>query len=99
MCKILRENAKVLILTGNLKFHAHRARVQGFKENAAVYRNSLEVVKVIEGYDSYSETYSQLNQALKEHPNIEGIYGDRSYRSLSGSNEAPWKAEKNTRHL
>lgn len=74
MSRVLRENAKVLILTGNLKFHAHRARVQGFKQNLVEYTKGLEVVKVIEGYDRYSDTYSQLDQALKEHPHIEGIY-------------------------
>jgi LacI family transcriptional regulator len=74
MCKVLTSKGKVLIITGNLKFHAHRTRVKGFKEGVAEYRNRLEVIQVIEGYDRYSDTYAKLDKALKEHPDISGIY-------------------------
>jgi LacI family transcriptional regulator len=74
MSKILTVHAKVLILTGNLKFHAHRSRVKGFKDCIAEDKMNLEVVRVIEGYDRYSDTYSQVEQALLEHPDIAGIY-------------------------
>jgi LacI family transcriptional regulator len=74
MMKVLRPHAKVLVLTGNLKFHAHRSRVQGFKEALAASTNRLEVVQVLEGYDRYPDTFSQLDQALKDQPDLEGIY-------------------------
>jgi LacI family transcriptional regulator len=74
MSKILTQNAKVLVLTGNLNFHAHRSRVQGFIECLKENGNNLEVVGVIEGFDRFADTYSQVDQALKEHPDIAGIY-------------------------
>jgi LacI family transcriptional regulator len=74
MSRVLPDNGKVLVLTGNLKFHAHRSRVEGFKKGLSEYKNRPEIVRVVGGYDRYPDTYSQLNQALKEIPDIAGIY-------------------------
>jgi LacI family transcriptional regulator len=76
MVKVLNSQAKVLVMTGNLMFHAHRARVQGFKDTLAERGNSLEIVSVLESYDRYSDAYSQLDQAMKENPDLDGsMYG------------------------
>lgn len=74
MGRVLSAHAKVIVLSGNLKFHAHRTRVQGFKEGLKGFENQIDIVEIIEGFDRYDETYSKLNQAFEEHPDIEGIY-------------------------
>jgi len=67
-------HAKILVVTGSLKFQAHRSRVEGFKHGLLERGSSLEIVKVIEGFDRYPDTYSKLDQALTEHPDLAGIY-------------------------
>ncbi|MFC5405330.1 LacI family DNA-binding transcriptional regulator [Cohnella soli] len=74
MDKMLPAAAKVLILTGNLKFHAHRSRVQGFKEASANKEKKFDIIQIIEGFDRYEETHAKLSQALTEHPDIAGLY-------------------------
>ncbi|SDW17925.1 substrate-binding domain-containing protein [Paenibacillus sp. CF384] len=74
MNRVLQPNDKVLIVTGNLKFHAHRSRVEGFKQGLAEHGSRLELLQVIEGFDRYADTYLQLDCALGEHHDIGGIY-------------------------
>ncbi|MFC5703980.1 LacI family DNA-binding transcriptional regulator [Cohnella faecalis] len=74
MERILPSRSKVLILSGNLNFQAHRARVKGFHEACEVNENKIEVVQIIEGFDRYDETRYKLDQALREHDDIAGIY-------------------------
>lgn len=74
MDQILPADAKVLILTGSMKFQAHRARVDGFKQRLAQSVKRLNVLRVLEGYDRYEETCALLDQALTEHPDVAGLY-------------------------
>ncbi|WP_308639536.1 LacI family DNA-binding transcriptional regulator [Paenibacillus silvisoli] len=75
MNRVLQADAKVLIVTGSLKFHAHRSRVEGFKHGLAQHGSRLHVLRVIEAYDRYADTYAQLDQALTNHADeIDGIY-------------------------
>lgn len=74
MCRILTDGAKVAIVTGSLKFQAHRARVMGFKEGMNAAGKALQVVRTIEGFDLYAETFAQLDEVLKENRELEGIY-------------------------
>ncbi|QHW33732.1 substrate-binding domain-containing protein [Paenibacillus rhizovicinus] len=74
MNRVLHERAKVVIVTGNLKFHAHRSRVEGFRKGLADYGSRFEVLDVIEGYDRYAETFEQLDRLLGEHADLGGIY-------------------------
>ncbi|RAP75999.1 substrate-binding domain-containing protein [Paenibacillus montanisoli] len=75
MNRVLQADAKVLIVTGSLKFHAHRSRVEGFKQGLAEHGNRLLVQQVIEGYDRYVDTFTLLDRALTEHADaIDGIY-------------------------
>lgn len=72
MSRILRRKSKVLVVVANMKFHAHRMRVQHFKEKIAP--RDIEVVDVIEGYDRYEDTFQKLNEALLKHADLDGIY-------------------------
>ncbi len=74
MRKVVPAEAKVLIVTGSLKFHAHRSRVEGFKRILVESNSGLQVARIIEGYDRYSDTYTQLDQALRDYPDVVGIY-------------------------
>ncbi|OCT14489.1 hypothetical protein A8709_27195 [Paenibacillus pectinilyticus] len=73
MSRVLRGKAKVLVVVANMKFHAHRMRVQHFKNSLAII-GDIEVVEVIEGFDRYEDTFIKLNEALQKHPDLDGIY-------------------------
>jgi LacI family transcriptional regulator len=72
MKRILKGKSKVLIVVSSMKFHAHRSRVNGFKESLG--GSDIEVVEVIESFDSYQETYSKISEALMKDPGLDGIY-------------------------
>ncbi|SFI50526.1 LacI family transcriptional regulator [Paenibacillus sp. UNC496MF] len=74
MNRVLREEAKVVIVTGSLKFHAHRSRVEGFRQGLAEGGGRLEAVAVIEGFDRYADTFERLDRVLARHPDLAGIY-------------------------
>lgn len=73
LSRILKGKAKVLVVAGNMKFHAHRKRVQHFIENLVVH-SEIEVVDVIEGYERYEDTFRKLNEVLKLYPDLDGVY-------------------------
>lgn len=70
----LEAGGKVLVMTGNLKFHAHRTRVIAFAEGLAERNNGVVVAETLEGYDRYADTLELLDQALLRHPDAVGIY-------------------------
>lgn len=72
MSRMLRGKAQVLVVTGNMKFHAHRSRVDGFK--AALAGSGIDIVRVMEGFDRYEDTHRYLTEALAAFPAIDGIY-------------------------
>jgi LacI family transcriptional regulator len=74
MSRVLTVNSKILIVTGNLNFQAHRSRVNGFKDWMAENAQPFNVVQVIEGYDQYQDTFEQVHRVLSLHPDIKGIY-------------------------
>ena len=75
MVRMLRDDGgRVLIVTGNSKYKAHRERVEGF---ADVVRNSavrIEIADVIETDDDCALTYERVTAALKADRDIDGIY-------------------------
>ncbi|MFC5651174.1 LacI family DNA-binding transcriptional regulator [Paenibacillus solisilvae] len=74
LSRILKADSKVLVVTGSLNFHAHRSRVKSFQDNLQQTRSDIEIVNVVEGFDQYELTFSQIDQALHQEPGIEGIY-------------------------
>ncbi|MBO9610148.1 MAG: LacI family DNA-binding transcriptional regulator [Paenibacillaceae bacterium] len=72
MSRMLQGKAQVLVVTGSMKFHAHRSRVDGFK--AALAGSGIAIVRVMEGFDLYEDTYRRLTEALAAYPDIAGIY-------------------------
>ncbi len=74
MSRVLPETTKLFIVTGTLKFQAHRSRVQGFVDWMKEHEQPHEIVSVIEGYDRYEDTLQLLDEGLSSHPDIGGIY-------------------------
>ncbi|NOU64897.1 substrate-binding domain-containing protein [Paenibacillus sp. LMG 31461] len=72
MTRMFTGKAKVLVVVANMKFHAHRMRVQYFKEK--LIQSEIEIVDVIEGYDRYEDTFRKLNESLQRYPDLDGIY-------------------------
>lgn len=72
--KVLQTKANVLVVTGNMSYQAHHARVKGFIEHNKETGNWLSIIDVIEAYDNYRDTYDKLFRALTEHNEIQGIY-------------------------
>lgn len=73
MAKILGEPGRVIAVTGNLKFQAHRDRVTGFKK-AITHWNPASHVEVLEGFDTYERTSEALDRALAQQPRPVGLY-------------------------
>lgn len=72
MRRMLKGKAKVLVVASNMSFHAHRSRVNGFRD--ALVGTEIDIVQVIESYDRYEATYSQVSEALSKFEDLDGIY-------------------------
>jgi LacI family transcriptional regulator len=74
MSRVVTTNPTILIVVGNVRFQAHRSRVNGFKEWATENNGNMEIVKVIECYEEYDYTVKQIKYELSMNPHINGIY-------------------------
>jgi LacI family transcriptional regulator len=74
MYRVAGRNSKIVAVTGNLEFQAHKARIDGFTDRAAESSRNMLVTKVIEGFDRYEDTYTQLSDFLSSNPETNGIY-------------------------
>lgn len=72
MRRMLSRSARVAVVASNLKFQAHRLRVDGFQEG--LIGSEITVSKVIEAFDRYEDTYNQLLEHLQQEPNLDGIF-------------------------
>jgi len=77
MAKIVPRSGRVLAVTGNLQFQAHRDRIIGFQEGITRWRSELPV-EVREGFESYEGTSQCIEaahrEAEREHTEIVGVY-------------------------
>jgi len=74
MYRVAGRNSKVVAVTGNLEFQAHKARIDGFMDRAAESGQNMIIANVIESFDRYEDTYNKLSAFLSEHSEISGIY-------------------------
>lgn len=72
--RITLTKANIVVVTGNMSFQAHRARVDGFVQRISETGSRLDIVHIIEGYDKYEETYENLLDTLSRYPETGGIY-------------------------
>ncbi len=75
MLRMLRNGpAKIVVVTGNTQFQAHRARTDGFADAVRQAGRAFEIVELIETDDEQGKTYDRLSRALRNTRGIEGIY-------------------------
>ncbi len=80
---------RILVVTGSRKYHAHREREKGFAEALADSGRDFRIVGAVETEDDAELTYVRVTAALKENPELDGIY------MASGDAEALAKAIRN----
>lgn len=74
MLKCTNRNEKILIVTGNLEFDAHKRRVDGFCSRMTEAGISESHYRIIEGYLDYEITFNRVSSAIQEDREIKGIY-------------------------
>jgi LacI family transcriptional regulator len=74
MIKLLKGDSNVAVITGNMNFQAHKARVEGFVDKISAADCSIKVVDIIECYDDYSLTFTNVSKLLENNRGIDGIY-------------------------
>lgn len=62
MAKLVSTPGRILAVTGNLQFQAHRDRIVGFREGIDRWGTNLDV-EVREGFDSYGRTSACIDEA------------------------------------
>jgi len=89
MGHMTRTPGDILIITGGDLYRAHESREIGFR---AVLRKSfphVNIVASLTGHDDINNTFQVLEKALKEYPDLVGIY------NVGGGNEGIVKALRN----
>ena len=67
-------NGKILIVVGNLKFSAHRQRLEGFFERMTECGFSRSDFTVVESFNKYSRTLRVVKEKFREDESLSGIY-------------------------
>jgi LacI family transcriptional regulator len=95
MAKLLPEDAHTLVVCGNLEFHGHRSRVDGFRSTYKEFGFPPESYFVIETYNDYKLTFEKVTKCLAENPRIKGIY--MANESVAGCVDAVKQAKARIR--
>ena len=64
----------ILATAGNLKFDAHRQRLDGFRERLEELGFPMEEVIVRETCNDYETTLQVVSEALEKYPELRGVY-------------------------
>lgn len=86
MKKCVRSGKTLLAAVGNLEFHAHKLRLQGFMERLQEYGYDRNNIRIVETYNDYTLSYQKITEELAHTPSIAGIY--MANDSISGCTEA-----------
>lgn len=71
---MLPDGGEVLVITGNYSNLSQRRRVEGFQSEVRMLFPKLRLLPVENGNDTYESSYEAALRALKEYPDIRGIY-------------------------
>lgn len=74
MSRIAGKGSKVVVVTGDMQFQAHKARVEGFLDGNKEMDAPMEVIDILQGHDRYSETYDRLMAVFTGNSTIHGVY-------------------------
>lgn len=64
----------VLVLCNHVTFHAHAARIAGFRDSLAASPRGLRITEILEGRDDYLTSELVVREALRRHPTSVAIY-------------------------
>ncbi|ABF39911.1 transcriptional regulator, LacI family [Candidatus Koribacter versatilis Ellin345] len=74
MARFVPAASKVVVITGMLDTHDHRAKADGFKDGFMRNNRCGEVLDVIEAHESADESFRKTSDLLKNVPDLRGIY-------------------------
>lgn len=74
MYSCLRPGEQVLAAVGDMKFDGHLQRFQGFSQRMAELGFPPENILTAETFNDYSTTLRVIDEALRGHPDLRGIY-------------------------
>ena len=92
MSKCVAPNAQILAVVGNLDYHGHRTRLDGFCSHMRKLGFSSNQIEVLESYNDYRVTYNKISAALRDRPTVSAIY--MANRSVTGCIDAIHAAKK-----
>nr|WP_300184332.1 LacI family DNA-binding transcriptional regulator [uncultured Agathobaculum sp.] len=79
-------NAHILAMVGNLEYHGHRTRLDGFCARMHELGFSAAQIEITETYNNYRLTCDKVRQALHDMPDLVAIY--MVNRSVTGCTDA-----------
>lgn len=86
MSKCIPPDARILAVVGNLEYHGHRTRLDGFCAHMHTLGFSAGQIEVLETYNDYRVTYNKISAALHDTPTVNAIY--MANRSVTGCIDA-----------
>lgn len=86
LSKCVPRNAHILAMVGNLEYHGHRTRLDGFCARMHELGFSAAQIEITETYNNYRLTRDKVRQALGDTPNLQAIY--MVNRSVTGCTDA-----------
>jgi LacI family transcriptional regulator len=72
--RFLPPGSRAMVVTGILATLDHAEKVRGFRDNFGSFCHNGELVGVIEAQDDEAQAYDKTWAALKQHPDLAGIY-------------------------
>lgn len=86
LSKCVPQNARILAMVGNLEYHGHRTRLDGFCARMHELGFSTAQIEITETYNNYRLTCDKVRQALQDTPDLGAIY--MANRSVTGCTDA-----------
>lgn len=74
MSRITGKGSRVVVVTGDPQFQAHKARVDGFLDKNEELGSPFEAIDVIQCHDRYVETYDKLMDVFTTKGPVHGVY-------------------------
>jgi LacI family transcriptional regulator len=72
--RFLPPGSRAIVVTGILATLDHAEKVKGFRDTFGSFCHNGELVGVIEAHDDQAQAYDKTWAALKQHPDLAGIY-------------------------
>lgn len=92
LSKCVPKDARILAMVGNLEYHGHRARLDGFCARMHELGVPASRIEITETYNNYRLTCDKVRQALHDLPDLAAIY--MVNRSVTGCTDALRQAGK-----